>query len=80
MNQLTAVTTTSPTRKLFTVKQFAERNPFITESGLRFQIFNGKSNGLESSGALIRLGGKILIDENKYLFGWIDGQQGGQNG
>jgi len=79
MNQQAAVTTTSPTRKLFTVKQFDERNPFITESGLRFQIFNRKSNGLEYSGALVRLGRKILIDENKY-FGWVDDQQGGQSG
>ena len=79
MNQLTAVTTAAPSRRLLTVRQFAERNPFITESGLRFQIFNKKTNGLESSGALVRLGRKILIDENKY-FGWVDDQQGGQSG
>ena len=75
MNQLTAVTTATPSRILLTIRQFAERNPFITESGLRYQIFNSQTNGLESSGALVRLGRKILIDEEKYLFGWVDSQQ-----
>ena len=74
MNQHATAPNTGPSRPLFTVKQFAERNPFITESGLRFQIFHRKRNGLESSGALVRLGRKILIDEEKY-FGWVDAQQ-----
>ena len=76
MNQLATASTTTPPRALFTVKQFVERNRFITESGLRFQIFNRESNGLESSGALVRLGKKILIDENKYFDVWIDNLQG----
>jgi hypothetical protein len=74
MNQ-PAATTTNPSRSLFTVKQFAERNPFVTESGLRFQIFNRKENGLEASGALVRIGKRVLIDENKYLYAWVDSQQ-----
>ena len=78
MHQPTATTITNPNRILLTVKQFAERNPFNTESGLRFQIFNRQGNGLEASGALVRLGRKILIDEKKY-FGWIDDQQEGHN-
>ena len=61
-------------RNLLTVKQFCSRHPFATEGGVRFQIFNRQTNGLESSGALVRLGRKRLIDENKY-FDWIDGQQ-----
>ena len=79
MYQPTTATTTSPNRVLLTVRQFAERHPFLTESSLRFQIFNRASNRLESSGAIVRLGRKILIDEDKY-FGWVDGQQEGQNG
>lgn len=75
MSQLTAVKDPAPSRNLRTVKQFAKRNPFNTEPSLRFQIFNRKTNGLEASGALVRLGRKILIDEEKY-FGWIDSQQG----
>jgi len=75
MNQRTAVTTATPSRILLTVRQFAERNPFITESGLRYQIFNREANGLESSGALVCLGRKRLLDEAKY-FTWIDSLQG----
>ena len=75
MNQQTAVTTAAPSRRLLTLRQFAERNQFISESGLRYQVFNSQTNGLESSGALVRLGRKLLIDEDKYLFGWVDSQQ-----
>jgi hypothetical protein len=74
MNQLATASTPSPTRTLYTVKQFAGRHPFLTESALRFQIFNRMSNGLEPSGALVCLGRKRLIDEERY-FGWIDSQQ-----
>ena len=75
MSQSTLIPMANPPRTLLTIKQFAEPNPFITESGLRFQIFHRKANGLESSSALIRLGRKILIDEERY-FGWVDSQQG----
>ena len=75
MQQTASVPTASPPRALRTVKQFAERHPFLTESSLRFQIFNRASNGLEPSGAIIRLGRKILIDEERY-FGWVDSLQG----
>ena len=66
--------TASPSRVLLTVGQFCDKHRFISEGGVRFQIFNQQTNGLEKSGALIRLGRKILIDENKY-FEWIDDQQ-----
>ena len=72
--QFVPTATASPSRILLTVRQFVERHPFVTEGGVRFQIFKRLENGLEKSGALIRLGRKILIDENKY-FDWIDGQQ-----
>ena len=58
----------------YTVAQMAQRHYFLSEGGLRFQIFNAKGNGLEGSGALIRLGRRVLIDEAKY-FGWIENQQ-----
>ena len=76
MNQLATAPPTKPPRALFTVKQFAGRNPCVSESGLRFQIFNRKTNGLEASGALVRLGRKILIDEDKYFDVWVDSLQG----
>jgi hypothetical protein len=39
---------------------------------LRHQIFNEEKNGLKESGAIIRLGKKILVDEVKF-FAWIEG-------
>lgn len=44
----------------------------FTIGGLRNQIFNENTNGLKQSGAIIRLGRKILIDEVKF-FAWIEG-------
>ena len=43
-----------------TVRQYTERYPWPSESGLRWMIFHAASNGLESS--LIRVGRRILID------------------
>ena len=57
-----------------TVKQFCEQNPAFTEGGLRFQIFNEKTNGLAKSGAIVRLGRKILI-KPELFFTWLEAQQ-----
>ena len=58
---------------LFTVKQLCEKHPALAVGGVRFQIFNEHINGLAESGAIIRLGRKVLIDEDKY-FDWVVGQ------
>lgn len=50
-----------------TVKQFCEKHPFLSQDALRFHVFNGKTNGLEKSGAITRLGRKLLINEAKIL-------------
>jgi hypothetical protein len=65
-----------PEYTFYTVTKFSERHQFVTEGGLRFQIFNAGNNGLTESGAIVRIGRKVLIDEPKY-FGWIKGQQKG---
>ena len=57
----------------YTVKQFSERNPAFTEGSLRWQIFNEDLNGLKKSGAISRLGRKILIKEPEF-FAWIESQ------
>lgn len=59
-----------------TPKQFCEKNPWETIGGLRHKIFHSKNNGLAESGAIVRIGRKVLIDEPKY-FGWIKCQQKG---
>ena len=56
---------------LLTVSQFCSKHTFITQGGLRFQIFNADNNGLASLGAIVRMGRKVLIDESCY-FEWVE--------
>ena len=49
-----------------TVKQFSQDNPAFSEGGVRWQIFNENTNGLKESGAIVRMGRKVLIDEDKF--------------
>jgi hypothetical protein len=57
----------------FTVKQFTENHPAFTTGGLRCLIFNEQSNGLAESGAIVRIGRKVFIDEAKF-FAWVEVQ------
>jgi len=57
-----------------TVAQFAEENPAFPIGGLRWQIFNEDKNGLRASGAIMRVGRKVLINVDLY-FDWIESQQ-----
>lgn len=62
---------------LSTVKQFTENQPAFTTGGLRAWIFNEHTNGLSKSGAIVRIGRKVLIDNQKF-FAWVESQnQGG---
>ncbi len=64
-----------PTR-LQTVNQFVLEHPFVSNGGMRFLIFNAKTNGMEKAGVIKRLGRKILIDENAF-FAWVETQNEG---
>jgi hypothetical protein len=59
-----------------TVAQFAEKQPAFTGASLRALIFNENSNGLAKSGAVIRIGRKVLINEELF-FGWVQAQSAG---
>ncbi len=59
-----------------TVSQFIEQYKAFTHGGMRSLIFNENTNGLASSGAIIRIGRKVLINENKF-FAWVEAQNGG---
>ena len=75
MNTAEEKQTEVPPHTLQTVAKFVDRHKdFITEGSIRFPIFNEKENGLEESGAIVRLGRKVLINEPKY-FGWIESGQ-----
>jgi hypothetical protein len=53
-----------------TIKQFTDKHKAFPPSALRFLIFKRNDNGLLASGAIIKLGHKILIDEPKF-FEWV---------
>lgn len=80
-----ATVTEPPPRRLFTLKAFAERHAsFLTLAALTNQVFKARprqstkgeipGNGLEEAGAIVRLAGRVLIDEAAY-FEWVDSQQ-----
>lgn len=52
----------APETVYLTVKQFVLQQPALTESGVRWAIFNEDFNGLVKSGAILRVGRKVLID------------------
>jgi len=56
---------------LETVKTLSAKHPgVIREGGLRWEIFNKETNGLAESKAIIKHGGKVLIDADLY-FDWL---------
>jgi hypothetical protein len=58
-----------------TVNQLCEKHTAFKIGGVRASIFNAEKNGLNNSGALIRVGRKILINEPKW-FNWIELRSG----
>lgn len=61
---------TTPT--LVTVPQLAQRQPALCVGGIRAWIFNEEKNGLKDSGAIIRIGKKLVINEEKFI-AWVEG-------
>lgn len=57
----------------YTVPQFCQKHPAFTQGGMRHFIFFESQNGLANSGAIIRVGRKILIRENRF-FDWLESQ------
>jgi len=57
------------TAHLFTVRQFSERHPWPSQSGLRWLIFNAQENGF--SKCIVRIGRRVLIDERAF-FRWAE--------
>jgi hypothetical protein len=80
----------SPPR-LLTVRQFAEQHQAFSEAGLRWLIFcasprsqrvNGVAELTAGNGlavALVRIGRRVLIDEERF-FRWARGQGGEETG
>ena len=64
--------TTTP--NYLTVGQFVNQHPAFNIGGIRANIFNASTNGLAKSGAIVRIGRKVLIDESLFM-GWVQSQQ-----
>ncbi|MGX1101595.1 hypothetical protein [Amorphus sp. MBR-141] len=47
--------------KLRTVKQIVGEAPWLTEGKMRWWLFHRHANGLDQSGAIVRVGGRIYI-------------------
>ena len=72
--------------KLHTVAKFTRENSAFTPAAIRNLIFkaqrrrstNGEiaGNGLIEAGAIVRIGRKVLIDEDRF-FDWVRMQNGG---
>ena len=62
------------TPRLYTCNQFHNRHQWVSVASLRWLIFKRDTNGLEASGAIVRLGRKVLIDEANF-FTWLKNQQ-----
>lgn len=74
-------TVASAPRPLYQVAQFSERHPAFPPSAMRCHILNAEDrvnsrgeripgNGLADAGAIIRVGRRVLIDEQAF-FRWI---------
>ena len=69
-----------PQHPLSTVKQFSKKHPVFTEPGIRNLIFKAEirqsskgeipGNGLIECGAIIRVGRKVIVDDDKFL-NWV---------
>jgi hypothetical protein len=63
--------TTTP--NYLTVGQFVNQHPAFNTGGLRSLIWNEHQNGLAKSGAIVRIGRKLLINTDKFYV-WIESQ------
>ncbi|MFI3123243.1 MAG: hypothetical protein QX194_04860 [Methylococcales bacterium] len=54
------------------IKQLSEQEPAFSEASLRHYIFHGDKNGLNASGAISRLGTKVVINVEKFM-AWVEG-------
>ena len=71
---MSALSTEVVSTNYFSVNQFTKKHPAFTTGGLRALIFNEHTNGLAKSGAIVRIGRRVLIDEHKF-FGWVESQK-----
>lgn len=47
--------------------QIAAKHDGLTTDGIRKDVSNAADNGLEASGAIVRRGRRVLLDEDVYI-------------
>jgi hypothetical protein len=65
--------TTQTAWAYLTVQQFTAKHTAFNTGGLRSLIFNEHQNGLAKSGAIVRIGRKVLVREDLF-FSWVESQ------
>ena len=65
--------TTQSAWTYLTVQQFTAKHTAFNTGGLRSLIFNEHQNGLAKSGAIVRIGRKVLVREDLF-FSWVESQ------
>lgn len=50
-----------------TVSQFEKAHPAFTHSSIRYLILKAQSNGLLEAGAFVRVGRRVLINEQLFF-------------
>lgn len=58
-------------RTLLTIHQFHDKHPCFPEGGLRWLVFNEEENGMAEAEVIVRIGRKVLLDEERF-FSWLD--------
>jgi hypothetical protein len=61
-------------KNYLTVNQATAKYPFSSHASMRYNIFNAEKNGLHK--AILRVGRKVLIDEEKFLE-WLESHREG---
>ncbi len=52
--------------RLRTLRQLSAANPAFSVGGLRWMVFHAASNGLADARAIVRVGRRVLIDEDRF--------------
>lgn len=56
---------------LKTIAQKAKENPGLTEAKIRWWVQNRHTNGMQESGVVTRIGGRIYIDDTAWTR-WVE--------
>jgi hypothetical protein len=70
LQQMTSTTSTTTTPTYLTVTQFTAKHSAFRVGGIRHWIFNENTNGLKESNSIIRIGSKLLLNEQLF-FAWV---------